>query len=79
VRRLAAELHGEQLEHRVEPDDELGALALDEPGDAVGERNGGDSGGVRRHGTPGYPRSTRRPLRRVCACHGGDDDVYLPV
>jgi hypothetical protein len=40
--RVAAQLDREQIEARVEPDDELRALALDRLGDAVGERFHGD-------------------------------------
>ena len=37
--RLAAQLDGQQVDARVEPDDELAALALDCLGDPIGERN----------------------------------------
>jgi hypothetical protein len=42
--RVAAKLHGKQVEPGIEADDELRALALDGLGEAVGEvrrRNGG--------------------------------------
>ena len=40
--RLAAQLDRQQVEARVEPDDELAALALDRLREPVGEGRGGD-------------------------------------
>ena len=37
--RLAAQLDGQEVDPRVEPDDELAALPLDRLGDPIGERN----------------------------------------
>ena len=51
--RLAAELDRQQVDARVEPDDELAALALDRLCDAIGERGHGD--GLLGHAANGTP------------------------
>ena len=78
--RLAAQLDGQQVEARIEPDDELAALALDRLRKPVGEGRGGDRGHAQRLGSqPDLRQRQYAQLRRRPAQERADQEQLVRV